>query len=165
MNEVLQTKLCLTTGTGEAFRLPIDKTRKRYKDPSYRKIDRIDKKELNYRTLRELYVQIANYCPRPLNFGGEVAPKIEVSDTITLWCTEYSMADDYAIDQEPSVYYEAEINNTWKLTLKEKIYFHSYLLDLLRAGFSFEDIDQKLQPIIDKFQKKKQVDPIFKGLQ
>ena len=117
---------------------PKNKKRKHYKKPSYKKIDRIDKQDLNYLTLRRLYVELANYCPRPLSFEGLVPEKINIEGVITLWCTKYSRDDEFAIEQLPSVYYEAEINNTWNMKLFDKIRLHSDLLKYLKMKVSLK---------------------------
>ena len=134
-----QLKLILTNVDNKPLKLPEFKKRKHYKNPSYKKIDRVDKLDLNYLTLRRLYVEIANYCPRPLSLNGQIPEKIDIEGFVTLWCTEYSRDDEFAVEQFPSVYYEAEITGSWNMKLFDKIRLHSDLLELLKKGVSLKD--------------------------
>lgn len=134
MNISPQLKLYLTDVNNTPVYIPENKRRKHYKKPSYKRIERVDKLDLNYLTLRKLYVEISNYCPKPLKFNGYIPDKIDIEGVVTLWCTEYSRDDEFATEQLPSVYYEAEINNTWNLKLFDKIRLHSDLLELLKKG-------------------------------
>lgn len=145
--------------------------RVRNKTPDYNKRERLKESlpagelEQNLK-LRELYRQLANYCPLPLRFGGEIEPKVEVSEMITLWCTEYSEEDEHAIKQEPSIYYEAEINDTWNFSLEDKINLHITALNALRGGISFGEVDKMLKPMVEELKgEKAKISPIFKGLQ
>lgn len=138
-----QLKLILTDTNNHPLKLPENKRRKHYKKPSYKRIDRVDKLDLNYLTLRKLYVEIANYCPRPLKFNGQIPEKTDIEGVVTLWCTEYSRDDEFAVEQLPSVYYEAEINNSWNMKLFDKIRLHSELLELLKEGIPMKSAVEK----------------------